>query len=378
VPSLHESDRQALQTPINLKFFLNDRNFADQWQCFWQTVPMRRATDQERTFPNECSCTVYHNHCHQMKGVVDRRDCCRQDLTDVRQMLEKLTDSDLTPDTGTTVIHPVKCVRDLGVHLDSELTMKTHISKVASSCYHQLRRIHQVRWLVGQDVAQQLVSAFILSRLDYCNSLLSRLPKTTIQPLQRVMNAAARVIVNLSLRDHVKPALKQLHGCRSSTELHTSCVCSCTTSISDRHHNTCQTVCPQLLKPVADTGWGRLAQRLTFCQEQELDLENVVSSTPVRRLEHFSIRSSWHHLHYYFQKMTQECTFWTCLSLTTVGAPGRALLDVSYSGALQILRWLIDWLMGKIYGQGYLEFYTIDDGEPVQLLQCWPDVVPWR
>ena len=64
-------------------------------------------------------------------------------------MLEKLTDSDLTLDTGTTVIRPVKCVRDLGVHLDSELTMKTHISKVVSSCYHQLRRIRQVRRLVG-------------------------------------------------------------------------------------------------------------------------------------------------------------------------------------------------------------------------------------
>ena len=62
----------------------------------------------------------------------------------------------------------------------------------------------------------------------WCNSLLSRLPKSTVQPLQRVMNAAARVIMNLSLRDHVKPALKQLHGCRSSTELHTSCVDSCT------------------------------------------------------------------------------------------------------------------------------------------------------
>ena len=56
-----------------------------------------------------------------------------------------------------------------------------------------------------------MVSAFILSRLDYCNSLLSHLPGSTIQPLQRVMNAAARVIMNLSLRDHVKPALKQLH-----------------------------------------------------------------------------------------------------------------------------------------------------------------------
>ena len=45
-------------------------------------------------------------------------------------MLEKLTDADLTLDSGTTMIHPVKSVRDLGVHLDSELTMKIHISKV--------------------------------------------------------------------------------------------------------------------------------------------------------------------------------------------------------------------------------------------------------
>ena len=60
-------------------------------------------------------------------------------------------------------------------------------------------------------MAQQLLTAFILSRLDYYNSLLSRLPGSTIQPLQRMMNAAALVIMNLSLRDHVKPALKQLH-----------------------------------------------------------------------------------------------------------------------------------------------------------------------
>jgi len=116
-------------------------------------------------------------------------------------MLAKLTDSDLMLDTGTTVICPSKSVRDLGVHLDSELTMKTHILKVVSCCYHQLRRIGQVRRLVGQDVAQQLVSSFILWRIDYCNSL----------PLQRVMNAQARVIMNLSLCDHVKPALTQLH-----------------------------------------------------------------------------------------------------------------------------------------------------------------------
>jgi len=102
------------------------------------------------------------------------------------QMLEKLTDADLMLDTGTTMIRPVKSVRDLGIPLNSELTMKTH-SKVVSSCYHQLRRIHLVRWLIGKTSLnswfQQLVLAPILSRLDYCNSLLFRLSGSSIQPL---------------------------------------------------------------------------------------------------------------------------------------------------------------------------------------------------
>jgi len=37
------------------------------------------------------------------------------------------------------------------------------------------------------------------------------MPGSTIQPLQCVMNAAARVVMNLSLRYHVKPLLKRLH-----------------------------------------------------------------------------------------------------------------------------------------------------------------------
>ena len=45
----------------------------------------------------------------------------------------------------------------------------------------------------------------------HVTAMLSRLPRLTIQPLQRAMNAAARVVMNVSLRDHVKPALKHLH-----------------------------------------------------------------------------------------------------------------------------------------------------------------------
>jgi len=58
---------------------------------------------------------------------------------------------------------------------------------------------------------KQLASAFILSRLDYCNSVLAGLPKSTIATLQRVQIAAARIILNLRPRDNISYVLRQVH-----------------------------------------------------------------------------------------------------------------------------------------------------------------------
>ena len=57
------------------------------------------------------------------------------------------------------------------------------------TCFFHLRRLRQVRRLLGRDVTANLVAAFVLSRLDYCNALLAGLPYATIAPLQRVINA---------------------------------------------------------------------------------------------------------------------------------------------------------------------------------------------
>ena len=85
------------------------------------------------------------------------------------------------------------------------------MNKVASSCFHHIRRLKQVHRLLGRDVTITLVSAFVLSRLDYCNAVLAGLPKSTIAPLQRAQNAAARLVTGIGLRDHVTQALQQLH-----------------------------------------------------------------------------------------------------------------------------------------------------------------------
>jgi hypothetical protein len=112
---------------------------------------------------------------------------------------------------GADVIKPVDVVRDLGVLLDSELSMKQHVAKITIMCFFHLRRLRQVRRSLGPDVTQRLVSAFVLSRLDYCNAVLAGLPASTISPLQRVQNAAARLVFNLKPRDSVTGAMKHMH-----------------------------------------------------------------------------------------------------------------------------------------------------------------------
>ena len=89
--------------------------------------------------------------------------------------------------------------------------MREHVSRTARTCFYHLRRLRSVRRQLGRDVTARLVSAFVLSRLDYCNAVLAELPATTLAPLQRVLHAAARLILELRPRDHVTPALRDLH-----------------------------------------------------------------------------------------------------------------------------------------------------------------------
>ena len=128
-----------------------------------------------------------------------------------RSSLSKMEGIELALHVGNDVIEPTSCVRDLGVFLDCELSMKQHIGKVASACFYHLCRLRQVRRILGEAVVARLVSAFILSRLDYCNSVLANLPKKTIEPLQRVQNAAARLVARIGTRDHITPVLRSLH-----------------------------------------------------------------------------------------------------------------------------------------------------------------------
>ncbi|XP_033932863.2 uncharacterized protein [Pseudochaenichthys georgianus] len=102
-------------------------------------------------------------------------------------------------------------VRNLGVIFDQDLSFNTHIKSISRTAYFHLRNIAKIRHILPQNDAEKLVHAFVTSRLDYCNSLLSGSTKKSIKSLQLIQNAAARVLTRVRKRDHITPVLAALH-----------------------------------------------------------------------------------------------------------------------------------------------------------------------
>ena len=102
-------------------------------------------------------------------------------------------------------------MRVLGVTLDRRLTFDNHASAVARSCNYHARAIRHIRHLLTLDLAQTLACSLILSRIDYCNSVLHGAPSSTIQKLQRVHNNAARIVLQAPRQSDINSLLQALH-----------------------------------------------------------------------------------------------------------------------------------------------------------------------
>ena len=89
--------------------------------------------------------------------------------------------------------------------------MDNHIKNVCKSTYFHIRNLYEIRKILDQDTASLLVHALITSRLDNGNSLLYGITDKQINKLQRVQNAAARMLTRTRKFDHITPVLQRLH-----------------------------------------------------------------------------------------------------------------------------------------------------------------------
>ena len=112
---------------------------------------------------------------------------------------------------GSAEIPFKQSVKNLGFTLDCHLTMNAHVSNIARTCYFELRRLASIRRFLTSTATATLVSAFVLSRIDYCNSLLFGSTHDVTSHLQRIQNYAAGVILRLPMSSSIAIHLKSLH-----------------------------------------------------------------------------------------------------------------------------------------------------------------------
>ena len=101
--------------------------------------------------------------------------------------------------------------RNLGFFMSDNMSVDTHITHTCNSAYAALRQISSIRHNLTTQATKTLICSLVLSRLDYCNSLLIGASKEQIKRLQKVQNTAARITLRIKKYDHITPALKQLH-----------------------------------------------------------------------------------------------------------------------------------------------------------------------
>jgi len=131
---------------------------------------------------------------------------------------------------GNASIEPRVKVQLLGVALDSDLSMNSHVSRTISACFYQLRRLKSIRRSLHISVASTLVRAFVFSRCDNHNGLFAGVTNKRIDRLQRILNSSAELIyggggVAVCSRDSSssKATLATLYtGYASVSALHTS------------------------------------------------------------------------------------------------------------------------------------------------------------
>ena len=98
---------------------------------------------------------------------------------------------------GNAQIPVNQSVMNEGFTLDCHHTINAHVFNIARTCYFELRRLASICRFLTSTATATFVSAFVLSRIDNCNSLLFGSTHDVTCRLHWIQKYAARVILRL-------------------------------------------------------------------------------------------------------------------------------------------------------------------------------------
>ena len=167
--------------------------------CGWSFVRTVGASPASKN--KQHSCIVKYSLCYclysrqRLQLNPDKTEliwfCSRANLLKLKQL-----DINLNLNICSVIVEPFDSVSDLSAILDSELSMQKHTSKISSICFFHFRRLWKIHPLINSNSTQRLVSAFILSWVDYCNDEFTGLLASTLASLQRVLKVTARFVAD--------------------------------------------------------------------------------------------------------------------------------------------------------------------------------------
>ena len=105
-------------------------------------------------------------------------------------------------DVGGYIILPTPAAQDLGVLVDSHLTL-SKLNSESKSAFFSISNMGRIRKYFDSDSCEILVHTFISSELDSYNRLPTGLPDKKFSSLHCVQNAAVRLIVDAAKNKHV-------------------------------------------------------------------------------------------------------------------------------------------------------------------------------
>jgi hypothetical protein len=135
-----------------------------------------------------------------------------------RQQLAKLPAFSIS--LGGAILTPKGPVRDLGVMLDSSLSLDHHVTTICKKAFSYLHVIARVRRTTGRQNCALLIHSLVLSRLDFCAPLLLNISSCLITKMQRVINAAVRILVRGTSSSSAAVEMRRLNWLSAEQRIH--------------------------------------------------------------------------------------------------------------------------------------------------------------